>query len=251
MALGNPSGATADVNNPNNYLMRKPQFALSYSRDRGTPNWVSWHLDIADRGSVNRQEDFRADPDVPAGWYQVQGSSYLGSGFDRGHNCPSADRTSSPENNSATFLMTNMIPQAPQNNQGTWANLENYTRSFLPGNEVYVIMGSYGVGGKNASDVTNNTVTNTIDQGRVTVPKRVWKVVVVLPVGNNDVSRINANTRIIAIDTPNENSISPDWGNYRTSVDKIEEATGLDLLSGLPVEVQAIIESKVDNGPVL
>lgn len=38
MAMGNPSGATPDTANFNNYLMTKPQYALSYSRDRGTPN---------------------------------------------------------------------------------------------------------------------------------------------------------------------------------------------------------------------
>jgi endonuclease G len=69
-------------------------------------------------------------------------------------------------------------------------------------------------------------------------------------VGDNDVSRVNANTRIIAIDTPNINSINTNWGVYRTSVDAIEAATGLDLLSNLPVEVQEVIEAKTDGGPV-
>ena len=41
LALGNPSGATADANQPANYLVAKPQYALSYHRDRGIPNWVS------------------------------------------------------------------------------------------------------------------------------------------------------------------------------------------------------------------
>ena len=50
-------------------------------------------------------------------------TSYSGSGFDRGHNCPSADRTGSTADNTATFLMTNMMPQAPTNNQQTWAHL--------------------------------------------------------------------------------------------------------------------------------
>ena len=44
IALGNPSLATPDPLNYNNYLVMKPQYALSYSRDRGTPNWVSWHV---------------------------------------------------------------------------------------------------------------------------------------------------------------------------------------------------------------
>jgi endonuclease G len=247
LALGNPSGAATDLSMPNNYLLDKPQYAVSYSRDQGKPNWVSWHLDLSDRGTQDRQDDFRADPTLPEGWYHATEISYQGSGFDRGHNCPSADRTSSQDNNSATFLMTNMMPQAPQNNQQTWAGLENYTRTFLAsGNEAYIICGSYGVGGTGS----NGGVTTTLDSGRVTVPNRCWKVIVILPVGDNDATRVNANTRIIAIDTPNLNSISPDWGQYRTSVDAIEAATGLDLLSNLPVEVQSSVEAKIDGGPV-
>ena len=86
MLLGNPSNATADVANFNNYLMIRTYYDLSYSRDRGTPNWVSWHIYSSDLGSTPRQDDFRADNTLPAGWYQVQNTSYSGSGFDRGHN---------------------------------------------------------------------------------------------------------------------------------------------------------------------
>ncbi len=247
LALGNPSGAATDVSMPNNYLLDKPQYAVSYNRDQGKPNWVSWHLDLSDRGTQDRLDNFRPDPTLPADWYHVTENSYRDSGFDRGHNCPSADRTSSEENNSATFLMTNMMPQAPQNNQQTWAKLENYTRTFLDsGNEVYIICGSYGKGGTGS----NGGVTTTFDGGHVTVPSRCWKVIVILPVGDNDAARINANTRIIAIDTPNVNSISPDWSGFRTSVDAIEAAAGVDLLSNLPVDVQSVVESKIDGGPV-
>src|SRR5687768_6559602 len=126
LAMGNPSGAVASSSNYWNYLMNKTQYSMSYHRDRGTPNWVSWHLDNTWLGSAPRQDDFRADATLPAGWYQAGSSSYTGSGFDRGHNCPSADRTYSITDNSATFLMTNMIPQAPTNNQQTWAKLEDY-----------------------------------------------------------------------------------------------------------------------------
>lgn len=245
IALGNPSGATADVSQPTNYLLIKNQYVLSYHRDRGIPNWVSWHLESADLGSASRQDDFAADNTLPAGWYQVQATSYSSSGFDRGHNCPSADRTATTADNSATFLMSNMIPQAPNNNQRTWASLENYTRTLVSATqEVYVIMGSYGRGGIGA-----NGAANTIDQGRVTVPARIWKVVVVLPVGNQDASRVTSTTRVIAIDTPNDNSVNSAWGSYRTSVDAIEAAIGLDLLSAVPSSVQASLESKVDTGP--
>jgi endonuclease G len=72
--------------------------------------------------------------------------------------------------------MTNMIPQAPKNNQETWASLEAYTRELVrDGMEVYVVMGSYGVGGTGSEGASKR-----IDQGRVTVPSRIWKVLVVL-----------------------------------------------------------------------
>lgn len=243
MMLGNPSGATTSTANYTNYLMVRTYYTLSYHRDRGTPNWVSWHIKAADLGSAARQDDFRADATLPSGWYQVQSTSYSGSGFDRGHNCPSADRTSTTTANSATFLMTNMIPQAPNNNQQTWANMENYIRTLVTaGNEVYVVMGSYGTGGTGSSGTVN-----TIDGGHITVPNHVWKVVVVLPSGNGDLARITSSTRVIAVNTPNINTVNSDWKTYRTSVDAIESATGYDLLSNVSSAVQSSIEAKVDN----
>lgn len=245
MGFGNPSAATTDLVNENNYLMVKSYYTLSYNRSRAMPNWVSWYVGASSLGSAPRQNDFRADITLPSGWYEVGSTSYSGSGFDRGHNCPSADRTSTVDANSATFLMDNMIPQAPNNNQHTWANLENYGRTLISaGNEIYVIMGSYGTGGTGSSGTFN-----TIDNGRVTVPNRIWKVIVVIPAGSDDVNRVTTSTRVIAIDTPNANSISSTWGTYRTTVDAIEAATGYDLLSILPDNVEAVLESTVDTGP--
>ena len=245
LALGNPSGATANTGNPGNYLLVRDQYALSYNRDQGKPNWVSWHLSSAWLGSTARQDNFAADADLPAGWYQVKATDYTSSGFDRGHNCPSADRTGSVADNSATFLMSNMMPQAPQNNQQTWAGLENYCRTLVDaGNELYVICGSYGRGGTGSSGPAR-----TIAGGRVAVPATCWKVVMVLPVGSNDAGRVTATTRVIAVSVPNVNTVASTWGGYRTSVDAIEAATGYDLLSALLASVQAQVESQVDAGP--
>ncbi len=243
MLMGNPSGATALITNYSNYLMVKTYYAESYNRDRGAPNWVSWHLKQSDIGSTSRQDDFRPDATLPSGWYQVQANSYSGSGFDRGHNCPSGDRTSSVAANSSTFLMTNMIPQAPNLNQQTWGNMETYLRSLVTsGNELYIIMGTYGTGGTGSSGTVSS-----IDNGNVSVPAHVWKIALVLPNGNNDISRVTTTTRVIAVDAPNQNTANSNWKVYRTSVDAIEAATGYDLLSALPTNVQTAIESVVDN----
>ena len=246
LLLGNPSGAVSDPTNTTNYLLIHPQYATGYNATRGIPVWTSWHVSRPDlTKGAPRQDDFRPDPALPRQFYQVTPQSYSGSGFDKGHNCPSGDRTASLDDNSATFLMSNMVPQAPNNNQQTWAHLEEYTRTQVEGGqEAYVVMGSYGRGGTG-----KNGPASTIAQGRVSVPARIWKVVVFLPDGNNDLQRIAAGqARVVAIDTPNDNSISPDWHQYLTSVDKIEAASGLDILSALPLATQTKLQSTVDGG---
>jgi endonuclease G len=245
LTMGNPSNATVDVNQPTNYLMEKPQYALSYHRDNGRANWVSWHLDSTWMGSAPRQDDFRNDTTLPSGWYQVAGTAYSGSGFDRGHYCPSADRTSTIANNSATFLMTNMMPQAPDNNQGPWADLEDYARTLVnAGYELHVVMGGAGQGGTGS----NGGVTMTIAGGHVQVPAETWKVILVQLQGTNDVARVTTSTRVIAVRMPNAQGIrSNNWQQYRVSVDELEQLTGYDFFSNVPSNIQAVIESVVDN----
>jgi endonuclease G len=241
MLFGNPSNATNSAAVTENYLIDKKYYVISYSSARATPNWVSWHLDETNIGTTSRQDNFAAFLGLPTGYYQVQSNSYSGSGFDRGHNCPSADRTSSVEANSSTFLMTNMIPQAPQNNQRAWADLETYLRGEVKkGYEVYTIMGSYGKGGTGS-----NGYAETINNGKVTVPKRVWKIAIILPTGNSDLLRTNADTRILAVDTPNENALDTDWKKHITTVDLIEKATGYDFLSKLSADLQKKLQAKI------
>src|ERR1051325_3485405 len=245
LTMGNPSNAATDRGQPKNYLTDKPQYAVSYDRDKGRPNWVSWHLDSTWLGSTPRQDDFRADATLPAGWYQVQATDYSGSGFDRGHHTPSADRTNTVASNSATFLMTNMMPQSPDNNQGPWANLESYSRTLVSsGNELYIIAGGSGSGGTGSNGGTTFTVAN----GHVTVPSQTWKVIMVLPAGTNDVSRVTTSTRTIAVIMPNTQGIrTVPWRNYRVSVDQVEALTGYDFFSSVPTSIQSVIESVVDN----
>ncbi|MEA5567499.1 DNA/RNA non-specific endonuclease [Anabaena sp. UHCC 0399] len=233
LTMGNPTGANTSFSN---LLLSKAQYATSHNCFRGTPNWVSWQLNQSWLGSAPRQDDFRADTTIPSSCYRVTSSDYTGSGFDRGHMTPSADRTNTSSNNSATFLMTNIIPQAPDNNQGPWAVLENYSRDLVnQGKELYIISGSYGT-------------KSTIAGGKVTVPSRTWKVIVVLNSSNSGASSVNTNTRVIAVNMPNTQGIrNNNWKNYRVSVDSIEASTGYNLLSNVSSSVQSVIESRVDN----
>lgn len=237
LVLGNPSGATADTSLPENYLMVKQQFILSYNRTSGLPNWVAWHTDSTWLGPVKRSNDFRADSTLPAAWYRVHENSFRRSGFDRGHMCPSADRTNTQHDNSMTFLMTNMIPQAPNNNRGPWAAFEMYCRDLVRmGKELYTYCGGIGMQGM-------------LDSGRVIIPEQTWKTVLILDAGDHDLQRVTNATRVISIVMPNSNNkigLDDNWKNFRISVDSLEILTRHDFFSSLPISLQQSIESTVD-----
>lgn len=237
LLLGNPTNATTDIANENNYLMIKPQYSLSYNRSKAGPNWVAWRLDTSWLGSTPRQDDFRPDPQLPADWYHVLPEDYSGSGYDRGHMTPSGDRTRSIPDNSATFLMTNILPQIAANNQGPWEEFESYCRTLAQGgNELYIVSGGAGVAG-------------TIAGGKIVVPQVTWKVVLVLPNGDDDLQRINRATRTIGIIVPNQPplDINAPWRNFRVSVNSVETLTGYNFFSNIPKNTQELIERKKDR----
>jgi endonuclease G len=242
LLLGNPSGATESPGSGDNYLVTRKQYVLSYNRSRGGPNWVSWHLGRADLGSVERTNIFAPDALLPSDW-QIRPNDYAGTNYDRGHMCPSADRTRTPEDNAATFLMSNMLPQTGDLNRHVWDQLESHCRDLVlrEQKELYICAGGYGD-------------KESLAGGRVIAPKGCWKVIVVLPDGNNDLQRINPDTEVIAVDMPNEAGIANDpWEKYRTTIRAVEAkasapALRLDLLSNLARTIQDSLEIKSDSG---
>jgi DNA/RNA endonuclease G (NUC1) len=238
LLFGNPSNALPVVENENNYLMVKAAYSMSYNRGRNEANWVAWRLDSSWIGSAN-DGNFAPDTTLPAGWYQVQPFDYTGSGYDRGHTCPSGDRTNTQTINDQTFLMTNIMPQLPANNQGPWVDLEIYCRSLAQqGNELYIIAGGHG----------NIGTVGSTQQNRIVVPAVTWKVVLVLPNGSGDLQRANKATRVFGVVMSNSSiSQSAPWRNFRVTVDAVEYLTGFDFFSAIPKNTQEIIERRRDR----
>lgn len=232
LAMGNPSSATLNPADGNNYLHSREQFVMSYNRHNKTPNWVSWQLDSDWLGPARRTGNFAPDEALPKGFERAMPNDYSRSGYDRGHNIPSGDRTASSADNEATFLMSNIAPQAPDNNQGPWEKLESHCRDLArQGKQLYIIAGSDGSKG-------------VIGRG-VNVPETFWKVIVVLPRKGMNATDVTEDTEVIAVDMPNRNGIrSDDWRKFITTVDAIEKRTGYDFLSNVPAKIQAPIEAR-------
>lgn len=246
--MGNPSGAVHDVNFPANYLIERGQYCMSYNRDRGLANWVAWQLNSTwITGSAVDKDQFKTDVTLPAGWYEPTYADYTNSGFSRGHQCPSADRKNTQANMDTVYLMSNIMPQTQAKNGGGWEGLETYCRTLAgQGNVLYIYAGSCGTGGTGL-----NGYKTSLANGSLTVPAKMWKVIMVLPAGTNDLSRVTTSTRTIAIVMNNDTTSCPtnSWGNYRVSVDSIESLTGLDFFSNVSPSIQSVIEASVDNGP--
>ena len=241
LALGNPSYAISHTASANNYLIVRPQYTLSYDRDRAIANWASWELDSSWLGDLPRIS-FAPDTTLPDDWYQVRPGDYTGSGFDRGHLVPAADRNATPEDSEAVFLMTNIFPQAPDNNRGPWERLERYCRELAnQGNGLHIMAGTVGLGG------VGEQGRRTEISGRIAVPEVVWKIVVVNDRPDLGIDGITTETRVIAVIMPNRQGIKEqEWRSFRTSVDEIEALTGYDFLAKLSPDIQNMIEARVD-----
>jgi endonuclease G len=187
-----------------------------------------------DLGDSLPRPQFEPDPELPLTFKKVTPMDYSGSGFDRGHMVPSADRFGDPSLNTETFQMTNIVPQSADLNQYVWEKLERYARGIVRrGSDVYTIAGVYGEKERLKGDVT--------------VPTNCWKIIVVLSPGGSAMT-IDESSRVIAVDIPNESGIKKIyWQRYRVPVREIEQKTGYDFFSDLPQDLQYKLEGRADS----
>ncbi len=231
--FGNPSNATEDEANQQNFLIYGNVSTVSYNNARGTANWIAWKTTREDLGPALPRPDFRPDPRLPDAFNTITPTDYSGSGYDRGHLVPSADRFGDRALNEETYMMTNIVPQTEALNQYPWQKLEQYVRGQVKrGFDAYQIAGAYGTAG-------------TL-KGRITIPTNCWKVIVFIPSGRMP-EEIDERIRVVAVDMPNIEGIENDrWEKYRTPVRAIEERTGYDLFAHLARGLQDTIETRVE-----
>jgi len=199
-------------------------YLIDFDTERGIPRWVAYELLPEETmGEVKRKSGFRRDDRIPNSPVH---KDYTHSGFDRGHLKPAADSKASSESMAASFLMTNVAPQTPQLNRGSWKQLEETTRDWAHElGAVYVVCGP------------GQASQGTLSNGNVDVPATFWKAIL----------RTAPDTACIAFMMPNQPAKLGPFPTYRVTVDSLETATGIDLFPQLPDAVESRIESTVNS----
>jgi endonuclease G len=210
---------------------------ISFNCELGHANWVSWTVAVEDFGPAKRTKRFHEDSKLPKENCLVpKPDSLSGSGFDRGHMTPSADRTRDAEFNKTVFSMANIVPQAPQVNQKGWNDLEMLTRELVKqGSDAVVLSGTFGTLGK-------------IPTSGINIPEYTWKVVMLAPTGALKLSE--STTKVYAVLYKNALELAPvPLNDALVSVDELEAKIGMDVLSGLQDDLEARLEKKKEPLP--
>lgn len=229
--LGFPEDATSD--DAEHALVVHSQWVASYDSLKKNPRWTSWELTTGWMGSTGRTDNWVKDRNLS--FAQASSSDYSGSGYQRGHICPSADRTKSVADNQATFLFTNVVPQTAESNTAVWESLESQERTLARSNHVFIVAGSIYEG-----------APRTIGNG-VRIPSSMFKVVVVMQGTHPLPSEVSPSTRVIAVEIPNTHSVSGSWTRYKTTLESLETKTGFRFLSDVDPEVHDALATKVDS----
>ena len=144
----------------NNVELCNSFYVISYD-DVNKRNIFSSELLQPNGHDLKRHDSFHPDTRLKN---PVKPQEYHDSGFDKGHMVPSDDSTSYDEMND-TFLMTNMTPQDPKLNRGSWKKLETQVRSMVQAS------------GKPAIVVTGALYETYSMLGRIPVPTGYYKIV--------------------------------------------------------------------------
>lgn len=199
-------------------------YSLYYDAENMLARWVAYPMNSTLVGSGTRTDDWeQTDPKIPSEYQPYTRQGWGKSGYDRGHQIPSADRLRS-ESNRATFYPTNMTVQDAGLNQGLWANLENKVRVWMNAfDTLYVCTGCL------PSDRFHT------DRGgnRVNIPQAYFKALLGYSISPESYSGI---AFYFVNDDPEQQNPTRDMA---ISISDLEHLLGINLFVNLPDEYAA------------
>ncbi|NJB83905.1 DNA/RNA non-specific endonuclease [Wenyingzhuangia aestuarii] len=204
-------------------IANKTYYSLEYNETHEQANWV-YYLLTAEfvNGTAKRKDNFKSDTSIPTESASL--NDYKKSGYDRGHLCPAADMKLNNQAMSETFLMSNMSPQLPSFNRGEWKRLESQVRKWAVEEDSIIVI---------TGPIFKNNI-GQIGKNKVTVPGAYYKVLY-------DLTQPQKMTAFIL---PHTKEVKA-YHNYQTSVNKVEQETGIDFFAILPDELEEQLETNI------
>lgn len=213
--------------------------------------------------NVSRHDSFKEDPEIPSA-YRSKLSDYSGSGYARGHLCPSADRRASDDQQALTYYLSNMQPQWQKHNEAQWANLEGDVRKWAARCDTLYVVKAATIDDITLNNVTESGVYSTTYNGtyysdlkcngRLLVAKYYYMALLAFNKSTNTYQAIGIWTKHYNAGTTGASgSGSYDWpiinkeNAQYISIDELEKRTGIDFFCNLPDDIEDQIEASFNT----
>ncbi len=223
-------------------------YSYYYDYDNLVSHWVAYPLNSGLIGSGSRTNAWGVlDPNMPSSQQAVLFKAY-NRGYDRGHQCPSADRLSE-DANPKTFYGTNMTPQIGQNfNQSIWANLENKVRGWSRScDTLYIVTGCVVNENSTTSGEEFEVGGYVYDNNgkKVAVPVAYYKALLRYSKSSSTYGYSGYCGAAIYLEHK-AYSTSNVYQSDLISIDALEEKIGIDLFVNLPAAIGESQAAKVE-----
>lgn len=210
-------------------------YSVEWDTSIHAQRWSCYQLyaSLLEKNTTRTQNGYPNDPLLPKA-YQFSKDPYVGSGYDHGHICPSADRLASAESNEQTFYMTNMQPQVHSFNAGIWERMEAKVRSWAASayfDTLYVVKG----GTIDDACLINDYLGSGTYQ--IPIPKYFFMALLAKQHSGGYTAIglwVEHSTNI-----PSSTSI----GNFAVNIRELEQKTGIDFFHNLPDSIEESVET--------
>lgn len=214
-------------------------YSMLYDTENRVALWVAYPLHGIYMGSSGRTDAWNYDPKIPKSCQPTLFSGWGIGGYDRGHQLPSADRTSSDATNAETFYFTNMTVQNSQLNQRVWGALEGKVRGYTSScDTLYVVTGPV----LRLSAEDSIQYINDRSGKKVAVPVAYFKVLLKYIKSNNTYSSIG-----FWYENRQYSNSQPVQADAQT-VEWIEQKTGYKFFENLPDDIESSVKKEFKPG---
>jgi len=220
-------------------ILNKEFITICFNSKTNVAKWVIYKISnsiLSTKLDLDRPTSpkYPQDPD----YIVLPQDVYASTGYDSGHLAPAADFKFNKKAFYDTFYVTNMSPQYGCLNQKVWCQLESHVRRVWTENNkssvFYIITGP--VYSETIDDICFKYKKNDI---KIPVPRYFYKVIVRAKDGEF-LEGIAFKIENIDIDINR-------LGEFKCTIDEIEEITGINFFPGFTEKEAGEVEGKIGN----